>query len=244
MIKAEPLDWDSRFFGIDIFRISEISGEEELAKEFETLRRRGTRLVYCSIPTSPELTPRFLSRWGGALVDRRVTFRCDLDTQARLARWDDRISLYAEREPSEALIELAIESGRYSRFRTDRRLEPRYKELFTLWMENSVSGRLADAVIVYSGEDGIQGMVTVASKQSQGQIGLIAVGPRARRAGVGKLLMTHANDWFIKSGNSYAVVVTQAENREACGLYRHCGYRASKKEHTYHFWIAEDRTCQ
>ena len=49
--------------------------------------------------------------------------------------------------------------------------------------------------------------------------------------------MHAAHRWMQQRGAQVAQVVTQLDNRAACRLYERAGYRISRLQHFYHFWL-------
>ena len=62
---------------------------------------------------------------------------------------------------------------------------PAFHALYTKWMENSVAGKAADAVLIARDgcEGRVVGMVTVKMSEAISQIGLLAVAETHRRRG-------------------------------------------------------------
>lgn len=237
---SQALDWDTGFFGFGVARIiPERMGQDALAKQLASLWDRGTELVYWATdPDDPE-TQRAASKHGAFLADRKVTYLKQVsgDQATSTAASQASIEPYRSGQTDEELYRLAVLSGRYSRFAVDARF-PRllFEGLYREWMRRSVSGDIAQAVLVSRSGTTISGMVTVSVKGGRGDIGLLAVAPEFRGHGIGRSLVRSADDWFRNRGNTQAQVVTQRANQEACRLYERCGYRLERTLNFYHIW--------
>lgn len=250
-LSITPLQWDTEHLGFPVARLS--SGEaapSAIAAALDSAFRQGTRLVYWETASEPAKTDPLLSRYGGALVCRKVTFHQPLQPrEAETAAGRDRkvgqeeikVVKHPKQTASEPLRELAVAAGAHSRFNLDPRIpEGKFRSLYELWIENSTLGRLADVVLTAVDNTGeVAGLVTISQDQREGHIGLFAVSQRLRRRGVGRLLVREAHRWMARRGLVNASVVTQLENTAACAFYRRCGYRPREVKNVYHFWLNE-----
>jgi dTDP-4-amino-4,6-dideoxy-D-galactose acyltransferase len=151
------------------------------------------------------------------------------------------ITSWAGRSCTPALEALALASGHTSRFKVDPNVpENIFVALYVAWIRRSLSGEIADDVLVV--EDGGQpvGMVTVvapADLGGAGHIGLIAVADARRGRGYGKQLIAAAESWSVTHGASTLEVVTQERNTQACALYSAAGYDVIADDAIYHIWV-------
>lgn len=154
------------------------------------------------------------------------------------ANTDRHIISYTQKNVTPALLELAWESGIYSRFNVDPNFKSNeYKHLYKTWIEKSVNKEIAKDVLVYMDEDIISGMITLGEKNKRGDIGLLAVSNVARGKGIGKKLMIAAENYFKEKGYDQLQVVTQGANKAALNLYQSCGYHIDDRTYFYHFWL-------
>ncbi|MFM9962918.1 MAG: GNAT family N-acetyltransferase, partial [Planctomycetaceae bacterium] len=144
---------------------------------------------------------------------------------------------------SRELLDLAIVAGGHSRFQLDPRiLADKFRGLYETWMNRSTLLELADVVLVATppdASDDFVGMITLSETAGAGQIGLLAVRDDHRGRGVATLLLTVAHDWLRHRGATELSVVTQLENREACGLYSRWGCEIAEVRRWFHFWVQE-----
>lgn len=243
------LDWESNHFQLEAAQLSPAELDESaLAAALGQARADRVRLVVWPAAAGRDVSPTLLREFGGTLVDRKVTFGRLLTTPADAeprAAEEIRVVPYAGRDVSDELFELALASGVYSRFKVDAHFAPeKFAAMYRVWIERSVSGELADVVLVAhqathanGSEPSLAGMITVSQADSVASIGLIAVAPAARGSGVGSGLIEAAHRWMRTAGASDARVVTQGANLPACRLYERAGYRVVRELHYYHFWL-------
>lgn len=134
------------------------------------------------------------------------------------------------------LLELAIRSGSYSRFKRDERLAGKFEEMYRLWITKSVKRMLADEVFVICDADQIAGMVTVKIENAVGRIGLIAVDLAHQGQRIGRKLLAKADQWYAANNLTRAEVVTQLANQAACRFYEKNGYHLHSVVYVYHVW--------
>jgi ribosomal protein S18 acetylase RimI-like enzyme len=192
-----------------------------------------------------------LHEFTGSLTDRKVTYLAELAkdmalSQEEISTWG--IYEYPRSAPTHRLIQLAIASSASSRFRADSRIPAEKTDrLYSIWMNRSTSGEMADAVLVArSRSTGNEiGMITISIHGGMGQIGLIAVSEEARGQGIGLRLLRAAHWYMLQRGARRSSVVTQMVNTAACRLYERGGYGIHDLQHYYHFWPQDsvNREC-
>lgn len=236
----QVLDWDSSFFGFRVARIQPKTLDIQLLSGIlDQLREERVSLAYWA--TDPEDAPsqEDVKNLNGFLADKKVTYVVDLPRQlGALPFHKQQIMEYALDAPNESLNNLALQSGEYSRFRTDPKIPVhKFEALYRLWINNSVNKKIAETVFVWQEYDQTAGMITVGTKNGRGDIGLLAVDSSFRGRKIGENLMTVAESWFIQKGHQKAQVVTQMVNKNACRFYEKCGYSLESVDYVYHFWL-------
>ena len=230
------LDWDSDFFSYNVSRIEGLLLEKQDIKNIEYLMNKNEiELSYYS--TSRELSPYIyeISELDIVLVDKKTTYikeiNPDLEIDKSITSIDQN-TIYKEK-----LIDLAIQSGIYSRFNVDKRIgKDKFEEMYALWMINSLNRKIAKEVLVFSKNNDLSGFVTLGEKNNRADIGIIAVDHISRGKGIGKILMTSAEKLFSNLGYKSIQVVTQGDNNPACRLYESCRYKVDTVEFFYHIW--------
>jgi dTDP-4-amino-4,6-dideoxy-D-galactose acyltransferase len=173
------------------------------------------------------------------LVDEKVTYARQVDsTTATPETVASQVIPCPPTIDMEALEQLAIQSGHYSRFRTDPRIpQGKFEALYRSWIRKSLDGTLAKEVLLTTSNNQATGLITVDANNGIGEIGLVAVDEMQRGQGLGHALMAGALDWFGKQQLSSVQVVTQNANKAACHLYETHGFLPSRKDYIYHLWL-------
>lgn len=229
MTKFTLLPWDSDFFG---FRTGKLEVSEYNAPNIISCVDKAlsevTELIYLIVPDKIDRKEIFTE----SLVDQKVLFRKSLRDQDGDV---SEIKEYTEMSVSPELYEIALESGKYSRFKTDSKLPSgSYEKLYRIWIEKSVSKEIADKVFVYKRNDLILGLITVKIKNTFGEIGLLGIHPDAQGKGIGSKLIYAAESYVISEGKSVMEVATQYGNSPACKFYKKNGYSVKSILNYYH----------
>lgn len=231
------LDWDSSFFGFPVAQITEENlSEKEFKNIMDKIKTEGVKLIYWSFPEDNKEAEKLATKYKGELVDNKVTFIQSLENFQPIK--EGAISEYQKDTPEEKLINIAIQSGIYSRFNKDKKIgKAKFEALYKLWITNSVNKKNADIVLVSTHDNEISGFVTVKKNGNNSIIGLIAVDTEHRGKKIGTSLINTALTWAKEQGCKTAQVGTQKENIAACRLYEKCGYQIKSIEKFYHFWL-------
>ena len=235
-MKYQLLTWDTKFFEIQTGRIIPTSLQEnQLASILTEMRQKGFQLVYWA--SDHQYTYDFQS-YSGILVDKKTTFEINLQNISLDSMPLPKTEPYSNSLPFSKLEKLAVQSGAFSRFARDNKFpHEKFTALYETWIRKSVSGEMANEVLVIRQNNHIAGMVTLSNKNGVGDIGLISVDEEFRGRKFGQQLVCDAQRWFIQNGCHTAHVVTQGDNLPACRLYEKCGYQKIKIEFFYHFWL-------
>lgn len=242
---CERLGWDSSFFGREIARATPRGWtEEDWARALAWCAATRIDCLYLLVPSEDLASRRLAEEQGARLVDVRMTFELS-GLGGRGLRADPGVRVATAGDLDE-LRALAAASHRDSRFFADSRF-PRAdcERLYTTWIENSISG-WAQGVFTADVDGRPAGYVTChvggagesANAAKVGTIGLVAVAPRARGAGLGTRFVEHALAWFAQRGCERVRVVTQGANVAAQRMYQSVGFRSAAVELWYHRWAA------
>lgn len=231
----EILAWDSELFGFLVARLRSDWSQAVAPKALkEYLSGLDIRLAYGFAPWKQEAFKKMLHQAGGHLVDRKVVYRKavphglvkPLAVETYIGGLTD------------DLMDLALVSGAFSRYHLDPKVPTGvFQQLYGTWMRKSLSGELADEVLVAGDAQGLVGMVTVANRQDRAEIGLVAVAERARGRGIGRSLMQAVDHWALSQGLPFVQVVTQGANEPACRLYAGSGFDLLEEQAVYHLWL-------
>lgn len=232
------LAWDSRFFGFGVARLtSEAPTAAEVAAALAECRAAGVRMVYWHTRPHDPAANQAAQQHGAWLADRKVTFAQPLPPHLAAAPPDAGIITTTTATPQ--LESLAWQSGAYSRFARDPRLPAgAFRELYSRWLRNSLSGNIAQAVLALPDAAGHElGLLTLGEKNGRADIGLLAVDAPARGQHVGQRLVAEAGRRAAGAGFAGLQVVTQRDNEPAYRFYERCGFALEHEEYIYHLWL-------
>ncbi|UOQ55180.1 GNAT family N-acetyltransferase [Hymenobacter cellulosivorans] len=233
----EILPWDTDFLGFPVAQLCPVASSlGSITEALEQARRQNIRLLYWFVDPSDAEAVVTAQGLGARLVDRKVTYSMPVATGAE--PWAEGIEPISEVTPQ--LRSLALQSGYYSRFRTDPGFAPKvYKQLYTRWIESSVAGSMAREVLVYRPAPATRevGLLTLGVHNGCARIGLLSVEEMARGQAIGTKLIMAAQHRAAEWGLSTIQVVTQQENTKACRFYERCGFRPEQVQHIYHIWM-------
>lgn len=231
-----PLEWDSNFFGIKTGKLdfADIPVNELIAR-IKTVNNCNFQLVYIFTPHNDKVLKEEIVKAGGQLYDEKVTYSLNISEFSPV--FSEFISSCKGAEIDKDLETLAIESGTFSRFRTDPKIpRKKFEDLYRLWMTNSLNGTFAKEVFAYEENGKRLGMVSIDIRKGEGWIGIIAVNEAFRGKAIGKLLI-HAAIQFCKENNLNILnVQTQMENTGSCAFYEKIGFQIRSIEDVYHLW--------
>lgn len=237
-----PVEWDTAFFGIRIARFapSQVIGRAEMAAMQDEARREGYQLVYFF----PEKNQTSIEDWphSGWLADVKCVYTTNieqnLDSDGDAARRFWGTWAWEEANPSEALYQVALTCGEWSRFRLDARF-PRgsYERLYRKWLDASLCGELADVVRCTGPRSQPTGIATIRVKDGLATVGLLGVAETARGQGFGTQLLGALREEAYLRGATQLSVATQRNNEAACRFYGGQGFVLVHEQPVYHIWL-------
>ena len=217
-----PLDFDSHLFGYPVGKYDAANYWDEEAFKLAA-KPYQLSYIFSAKPldtTDPDII----------LVDEKVTFIKDL-TKYTPQSTHNHITETWQQE----LEDLALESGKYSRFKTDKRLQKgEFEKLYKLWIKKAFEQK---EVITEQQEGSIKGMITLEINRPTAKIGLIAVDSAHRGQGVAQKLLHVAAQHAHSKGCQQLQVSTQANNTPACNLYQKAGFILMNSVHIYHYYM-------
>ena len=225
------LDWDSDFFGLRIAKV-EVTTQNEvdlLQDQYVSLKNEFD-LIYVFAQNQILLTAG-----RPQLVDQKVVYTTSILGSCNS---DSHIVEYIQKTVSEDLLNLALASGLYSRFRIDRYFPKNsYERLYTRWIEQSVAHKIASEVFCYMVDEIPRGLVTLRRDGVTGDIGLVATDEKYRGLGIGKAMMNYVKDYMFYCGCKKLSVATQLHNIAACNLYESAGFHKESLTNIWHWWL-------
>jgi dTDP-4-amino-4,6-dideoxy-D-galactose acyltransferase len=232
------LPWDSSLFGFPVARLHpECIYRGQLDQAISVMRAQQIQLAYATLPWNDVKSRESLSRLGISPVDQRVLFKKQITKSIEPT---EKIEHWATSECPVELEELALVSGRFSRFCLDPQVPVHvFPQLYREWIRRSVRCEIAKAVFVTREQRALTGMVTVDISEDNGTIGLVAVADGHRGRGIGRALIAGAESFCAVNGAKSMSVATQALNHAACALYTSAGFRLAEVSAVYHLWVSK-----
>jgi dTDP-4-amino-4,6-dideoxy-D-galactose acyltransferase len=219
----QTLAFDSQLFG---YPVGKFHADKETNWDSFLEKAKPYQLIYVfsdsEIPNPPDCL-RFVNSkyvFGKKLTEVRKEKRAELTIESYSGVLSDN------------LLDLALQSGEYSRFKTDPRLSSgEFEKLYKIWIEKAL---LEDVVLVDSAHH--SGLVSLSISGSAASIGLLAVDINSRGYGIGKALLNAAEEKAITLGAAYMKIPTQGENLAAVSFYKNNGYQLIESSLNYHFF--------
>jgi dTDP-4-amino-4,6-dideoxy-D-galactose acyltransferase len=225
MIKE--LTWDSAFFDYKI-------GEWIVNDDLE-INPTAFDLVY--VKSSDPVAPQ-LNGFQSVYSETRVVFAKQLISHDTMQQ---NIRSVSATDNIDRLYELAYESGKYSRFKLDGKFGiDKFEKLYRAWVDNSLSHRFADEVVVCSENNVLAGFATCKIKNGFAEVGLISVAPDQQGKGIGKRLLKHIENILVLKGITELRIPTQLENNTACAFYSKLNYTIVETIYIKHYWKIND----
>lgn len=225
------LDWDSAFFGLNVAR-SVFDGDE-----FSRQALSNFDVVYLFVDPNDAVGNTRAKEMGAQLADEKVTYhkrthRGNVAINASIASYRR-----TQTPLDEAVVNIGLQSGIYSRFNTDKRFgHDNFVRLYHEWMNRSIDREIACEVFVALNGNRVDGVITVGEKDGCADIGLLAVNEVARGQGMGQALVATVENYCVQHGYDELQVVTQKANAPACRFYEACGFVPLDVINIYHLW--------
>jgi len=230
------LDFDTKLFGYKVGRIANLN-PSLLESVLQELPSTDYKLIYVSIDPNEEELHNLIEQYGGTLMDEKVTFERTINTDDMHLPIDTHI-VTANSDPNKNILDLALQSGIYSRFYLDPHFKHNeYQKLYEVWLRKSLSGEIALEVFVYQEHNEEIGLITINKHKNSTSIGLLAVDIHHRGKSIGRKLMYKAIQKTATIGLPYITVTTQKKNEGASKFYTKIGFHINKIENIYHIWL-------
>lgn len=227
MIKK--MEWDSDFFNLNV-------GELLYKEHNDSLNYVDFDLLYVVSAEDFDL------KWKGfenSFSEQKIKFYKELKEIQQLS--ENVFSCEEIAYDIQDIYQLAFESGKHSRFLLDKKFSPeKFKELYKIWIDNSLSKNFADDVLVYKYQGKMVGLLTYKTIEKEAFVGLIAVSPEHQGKGIGGIMLKHLETILYAKGIYSLTIPTQDQNQQACNFYNKIGYSISEKTYIKHYWKTND----
>lgn len=219
------LDWDSNFFEL---QIAECFIDNQSVINVE----KTYDLIYVFSNSDKDIN---LPGYSESYKENKIVYIKDLDKNQ--LDCENILSFSSTNFSREQLYKLSFESGKYSRFKKDKKFSiQQFENLYKRWIDNSLDFGFSDDILVYVEEKKIIGFISYKIKNNEATIGLVAVLPNYQGKGIGKKLLQVVENELIKNDIKVLNIPTQKENLEACSFYKKRGYKVKQSIIIKHFW--------
>lgn len=226
-MEIKTLDWDSDFFGYKVGKLVLPEGITSLETLPDNIKDFALIYLFSDKPVQylpgAETLPAPADvkvLWGKTIQDRPTLHE----------------SIKPIHEANERLIELALQSGAYSRYKLDKKfINHEFERMYTLWVNKAVADDNQQVLGYYEGT-ALAGFITLSVKNEAADIGLIAVDTQFRGKKMGSKLLDAAEIFALESALNTVEVNTQKANEVAMHFYRQNGYNVLKETYIYHLW--------
>ncbi|GAB3328025.1 hypothetical protein GCM10027429_02430 [Marivirga atlantica] len=228
--KIVKLEWDSEFFNLEVGKlIIQNSIPSNFLKELSKFQ-----LVYI-------FSENKISEIDDLLVDKKtiLTLKLDDSKEFKVKETNGIIEPFdIKKHDTSTLIDLAIQSGIYSRFNLDPNIDDLlFKKLYRKWILNSIDKVNALQTLVFSFENKVVALLTISiENESTASIGLFAVDSNYRGLGIGINMINQAINYVKEQGYDRLNVVTQLDNNSAINIYKKAGFNIINLTYIYHYW--------
>jgi len=235
-INFKHKEWDSNFFNLKIGEAEIHSFNSEDYRHFlKKARQDNYTLIY--IYSKDEISFNRLQKEKILLVDKKVSY---IKTQDKFNSEKIRkIKSYKKDQNYFKVLELALLSGSYSRFKIDKNFSANsFEKLYRTWLDNSLNKSIANDVLIMDNKfNKISGFISYKIINDFIKIGLISVDKNFHGYGIGKLLMKQVEYIAHREKLSAIEVDTQQINKQACSFYNAIGYKIKNLQPIFHLWL-------
>jgi dTDP-4-amino-4,6-dideoxy-D-galactose acyltransferase len=221
--------WDSDFFNFKIGEINFIDCKDH--SNFTDYE-----LLYV---VSDEDFDLIINGFSNSFSEQKVKFHKKL---SEISKINENVFSHSEIEYNiQNIYQLAYESGKQSRFLLDKNFGiEKFKELYRLWIDNSISKTFADDVLLYKSNEEVVGLLTYKITDDKATIGLISVSNEQQGKGIGGILLKHLETVLYQKKITSLIIPTQFENKQACNFYHKQGYSIFDNTFIKHYWKIND----
>ncbi|MBI6549538.1 dTDP-4-amino-4,6-dideoxy-D-galactose acyltransferase [Xenorhabdus lircayensis] len=225
----EPLVWDSQFFGLSTARLHLLQEASPEAAALTSDLLDEFALVQAKVPAQQTAIIDGLSALGFSLVEGEADLLLSIGagdiTGTHTGQDAEPKLISAKAQDIPALKAVAARVFTSSRFRAPWYQPDDSGRFYATWVEKAVLGTFDHECLLINDEHGqMMGFVTLRDIGShEARIGLLAAVPGNPHQGIGKKLMSAAQQWCLHHQIYRLRVATQISNISALRLYTRRG---------------------
>ncbi len=236
---AKTLDWDSRFFGVNVAYVSCLHLSENIYKAISRyVVDNNIQLIEYLCNCHDRRSVLIAEKEGFTFVDIRLTFIKELENIKPVVPANDFVFRKATEEDVHKLEMMAGQIYTKSRYFFDDKFGAnKAQEFYESWIRKAVRGEFDDECWCLTEGELIVAFCSVRYAQSKSaQIGLIGVHEAFVGRGIGRRMVERVIEMLAEKGIAELTVVTQGRNYSAQNLYQSVGFRTKETQLWYHKW--------
>lgn len=237
------LDWDSNFFGLNVFTTTEKNLSRKQLKSLDQVSKEKSIDVlyhFQELNSVDGITLLGLNRF--QLIEQKV----DLVLNASKAKIDeteaDQVKLFNDKEYNIGRLYLiARQVSSYSRFANDRHFNrEQVGQLYKLWIDNSYYNGFADKIFISLSDNQISGFCIIKVENDHAiRISLIGVDEAVRGRSLGTKILQTVFRYYFSRGYEKCFVSTQLRNINALNFYIKNRFEICDAKLVFHKWYKE-----
>lgn len=236
---VKKLDWDSRFFGINVAYVSCLHLSDNIYKaisKFAVANKIDLIEYLCNCHDRRSV--QIAEKEGFNFVDIRLTFARSLQHFASDTAMSELTFRTAEACDLATLEAIAAPLYMKSRYFYDTKFGlDKARDFFKSWIGKAVSGTFDDECWCLCEGERILAFCSLRYLQpNRASIGLLGVREELAGQGFGKLILRNVMNLLAAKGIAQLTVVTQGRNYAAQRLYQSAGFRTLETQLWYHKW--------
>ncbi|MBM7539783.1 GNAT family N-acetyltransferase [Amphibacillus cookii] len=220
----KKMQWDSVFWGIDIFHLTKIE-----TLEFDQVMDKN--FLIQALPNVSDLTfIHELEDNNFKFQESKITF-IKRNEELKIDFSQFKPLLASELKPyKEYFFQLYGGNSRFNVFS-----HKKVNEFYYQWLVNSSSGKMDDECIGFYVNGKLAAFVTYKINKNCIDIGLLGVFPDYRGQGISQSLLSYIDRLAVDSSIEYIRVSTQGRNTNAINAYIKYGFQIKSIDHWYYY---------
>lgn len=224
------LDWDSKFWGVNIYTIEENDHLDHKDIFSNTIADFDEYLIQALIPDQDVEQINILEEKGFRFVETKITLikaihhaeEIDINNFKKVEKPE--IQKYKNE-----FYNMYGEVSRYALFSKEK-----INDFYYTWVINSVDSMMDDKCIGYYVDNQLAGFITYRFKDDEVLIGLVGVFPQFHKRGISQKMLDYVNNDGLTQGTKRVLISTQGINLKAVNAYIKNGFSFDNIKHWYY----------
>lgn len=214
------LDWDSEFWGVDIFNIDESDIFYKSGVIDEIIKNKDNYVIQALISDYKVKQIQQMEEGGFRFVESKITLKKSINQTIYIDFCNfKKIEEKEIRSYKDVFFDLYGKVSRYSLFPNEK-----INYFYYTWVVNSIYGKMDDECIGYYIDNQLAGFATYRYRDGETIIGLIGVFPDFQNKGISQKILYYINNDAIEKGHKIVSISTQGINSKAINAYIKNGF--------------------